>query len=283
MINAALAKALGYAPSDIIGKSFIFGKSHMRVVGVTADMLADGVRTPVVQTVYVYGPRNSQTISIRIQAGREQEATAWIDRTTRSFIHGVAMQRTFLDDSYEKLYQADKRQGAIFAIFVGIAIFIACLGLFGLAAFTAGRRTREIGIRKVFGARDRDVILLLLWQFSVPVLVANLIAWPIAWYYLHDWLKGFAYRIALSPLYFVGVGAAALVIAWLTILSHALQGGARQPHPRPALRIGGDHVPQLSHRRAAQHRPAQALQLHQYRRAGGGAGLRHPHHALRAR
>jgi len=127
------------------------------------------------------------------------------------------------------LYQADKKQGTVFAVFVAIAIFIACLGLFGLAAFTAGRRTKEIGIRKVFGARDRDVVLLLLWQFSLPILIANLIAWPIAWYYLHDWLNGFAYRINLNPLYFVGVGMVALAIAWLTILGHALRVARANP------------------------------------------------------
>ena len=229
MVNAALAKALGYSPADIIGKTFIFGKSHMRVVGVAADMLANGVRTPVVQTVFVYAPQQAQALSIRIQTGRTQEAMAYIEKVTRSFVPNVAMQRTFLDDSYEKLYQADKKQGAIFAVFVGIAIFIACLGLFGLAAFTAGRRTKEIGIRKVFGARDRDVVFLLLWQFSLPILIANLISWPIAWYYLHDWLNGFAYRISLSPLYFVGVGVIALVIAWLTILGHALRVARANP------------------------------------------------------
>ena len=117
----------------------------------------------------------------------------------------------------------------IFGVFVAVAIFIACLGLFGLAAFTAGRRTREIGIRKVFGARDRDVVRLLLWQFSIPVLVANLIAWPLAWYYLHDWLNGFAFRIALNPLYFAAVGAVALLIAWATILGHALRVARANP------------------------------------------------------
>lgn len=229
MVNASLAKALGYSPADIIGKTFIFGKAHMRVVGVAADMLMDGVRTPVVQTVFVYTPTLLQSLSIRMQAGRTQEAMAYIEKTTRSFIPNVAMQRTFLDDSYEKLYQADKKQGTIFAIFVCIAIFIACLGLFGLAAFTAGRRTKEIGIRKVFGARDRDVVLLMLWQFSLPILIANLIAWPIAWYYLHDWLNGFAYRISLNPLYFVGVGVIALTIAWVTILGHALRIARSNP------------------------------------------------------
>ena len=134
----------------------------------------------------------------------------------------------------------------MFAIFVAIAIFIACLGLFGLAAFTAGRRTKEIGIRKVFGARIRDVVFLLLWQFSIPVLIANLIAWPVAWYYLHGWLQGFAYRIPLSPLYFLASGLVALLIAWATVFCPCPARRPRQSHPRAALRIGGSHVPQLS-------------------------------------
>jgi putative ABC transport system permease protein len=114
-------------------------------------------------------------------------------------------------------------------VFVGIAIFIACLGLFGLAAFTAGRRTREIGIRKVFGARTRDLVFMLIWQFSVPVLIANLIAWPVAWYYLHGWLQGFAYRITLGPLFFLGAGAIALVIAWATVFVHAWRVARANP------------------------------------------------------
>ena len=114
-------------------------------------------------------------------------------------------------------------------IFAGIAIVIACLGLFGLAAFTAGRRTREIGIRKAYGARTWDVALLLLWQFSVPVLIANLIAWPLAAYYLHGWLEGFAYRIALNPLYFVAVAVVALAIAWTTVGVHALRVARANP------------------------------------------------------
>jgi len=122
----------------------------------------------------------------------------------------------------------------LFGLFVGIAISISCLGLFGVAAFTAERRTKEIGIRKVFGARTRDVVRLLLWQFSIPVLIANAVAWPIAYYYLHRWLEGYAYRISLNPLYFIGAGAAALVIAWVTIVSHALR--VAQSNPIRALR-----------------------------------------------
>jgi putative ABC transport system permease protein len=109
----------------------------------------------------------------------------------------------FLDD-YNNLFLADERQGTVFGIFVCTAIVTASMELFGLAAFSTERRTREIGLRKTFGARTRDIILLLLWQFSIPVLMANVIAWPVAYYYLHNWLEGYAYRISLSPLYYVG-------------------------------------------------------------------------------
>jgi len=153
----------------------------------------------------------------------------FIDHSWRRFAPNVAIDRKFLDDDFEKLYQDEGRQSQMFALFVGIAIFIACLGLFGLAASTAGRRTKEIGIRKVFGARTRDVTWLLLWQFSVPVLVANAIAWPLAWFYLHGWLQGFADHIPLSPVYFAGAGFAALLIAWMTILAHALRVARANP------------------------------------------------------
>jgi putative ABC transport system permease protein len=141
----------------------------------------------------------------------------------------VAIQRSFEDASFDHFFVDDERQGRIFGIFVGIAIFIAALGLFGLASFTAERRTKEIGIRKVHGARTRDIVRLLLWQFSIPVLIANLIAWPVAYFYLRDWLQGFAYRISLNPLYFVVAGAAALVIAWATVIVHAAHVARANP------------------------------------------------------
>ena len=229
MVNASLARALGYSPDDIIGKTFVVGKSHMRVVGVVADTLTEGVRQNALQTAYVHNVNNLQNVVIQIAPGREREALAYIADTQRSFVQGVSLGRVLLNDLYNRLYRGDERQGAIFAIFVAIAIFIACLGLFGLAAFTAGRRTKEIGIRKVFGARNRDVIVLLLWQFSLPVLIANLIAWPIAWYYLQHWLQGFAYRIGLNPLYFLAIGLAALLIAWATVFTHALRVARANP------------------------------------------------------
>jgi putative ABC transport system permease protein len=157
------------------------------------------------------------------------EALSYIDTTWRSFMPGAAIQRHFLNDSFDDLFASDEKQGAMLGLFAGIAIFIACLGLFGVAAFTAERRTKEIGLRKVFGARTRDIVRLLLWQFSIPVLIANVIASPVAYYYLHHWLEGYAYRITLNPLYFLAAGIIALTIAWVTIIAHAVRIARASP------------------------------------------------------
>ena len=108
-------------------------------------------------------------------------------------------------------------------------MLIACLGLFGLAAFTAERRTKEIGFRKVFGARSRDIVRLLAWQFSKPVIIANLVAWPVAWWVMRDWLNGFDLRITLGPAPFLLAGALALGIALGTIAGHALKVSRSKP------------------------------------------------------
>jgi putative ABC transport system permease protein len=229
MVNALMAHMLGYAPQDILGKTFIFGKARMKVVGVTADTLNEGARTAAIPMVYVYAPDFPLNISIRIDPVHTPEAMAYIERTFHAFVPNIPVSHAFLDESFERLYSTDKKQGVMFAVFVGVAIVIASMGLFGLAAFTAGRRTKEIGIRKVFGARVRDVVFLLLWQFSIPVMIANLIAWPVAWYYLQGWLQGFAYRIPLSPLYFLGAGMVALLIAWATVFSHARRVASANP------------------------------------------------------
>jgi putative ABC transport system permease protein len=233
LINATAALRMGYSPQAAIGKTLTFdalGGGNATIVGVVADIKQHGPKNAVEGTMYMYWrsfPLGN--LSVRIRDGREQEGLAFIDRTWHAFTPGVAIQRHFLDDDYDRQFLTDERQGTLFGIFVGIAIFIACLGLFGLAAFTVSRRTKEIGIRKVFGARVRDMVFLLLWQFSIPVLIANAIAWPVAWYYLHDWLQGFAYRITLSPLYFLGAGATALVIAWATVFIHARRVAGANP------------------------------------------------------
>jgi putative ABC transport system permease protein len=189
----------------------------------------DGPKMPVQPTVYGYYSDENTVVSVRIRGDRVSDTLAFIDKTWRVLAPGFPIQRYFLSDIFEMQFKADETQGRMFAFFVGIAIFIACLGLFGLAAFTAERRTKEIGLRKVFGGRTRDIVRLLLWQFSIPVLIANLIAWPVAYYYLHHWLESYAYRITLNPLYFLVAGVTALAIAWMTIIAHAIPVARANP------------------------------------------------------
>jgi putative ABC transport system permease protein len=229
MINRAAAALFGFQVQDAVGKIVLFGPSHVRIVGVVADARVDGARDAARPTVYLQYPDASPFLSVQIAGGHVPEVLDFVDRAWRRFSPNVAIQRHFMSESFDKLYLADEKQGQMLGAFVIVAIAIACLGLFGLAAFTARQRTREIGIRRVFGARTDDLSRMLLWQFSLPVLLANLIAWPLAWYYLHGWLQGFADRIALNPLYFLGVGLAALLIAWITVFTHALRVARANP------------------------------------------------------
>jgi putative ABC transport system permease protein len=221
LINETAARAFGFGVQGAVGKTVRVDTDTVRIAGVLKDIRFKGARQAIPPTVYFADNVGPGTLSVRL-TGRDIPGTmAFIDHTWHRMSPSAAISRSFLDDSFDNLYQSDRKQGTLFGVFVGIAIFIACLGLFGLAAFTAELRTREIGVRKVFGARTRDVTFLLLWQFSIPVLIANVIAWPLAWYYLHDWLQGFAYHIPLNPIYFVGTGLVALLIAWATIFAHA--------------------------------------------------------------
>jgi putative ABC transport system permease protein len=229
LINERAMKAFGFSLQDAVGKHVFLHHTDVTVIGVLRDFKWSGTIEPVKPTIFYNDPVGNDVISIRLRGQDTPQALNSIDRLWRRFAPTVAMQRHFLSNDFDRQFRADDRQGAIFGLFVGIAIVIACLGLFGLAAFTAGRRTKEIGIRKVFGARVRDVIFMLLWQFSTPVLLANVIAWPLAWYYLHNWLQGFADHISLNPAYFVGTGFVALLIAWTTIFSHALRVARANP------------------------------------------------------
>jgi putative ABC transport system permease protein len=229
LINSEAARRLGYDAEGAVGKTMLCALGRARIAGVLADSKTDGVRDTVLPAVYVNYPPGNTLLSVRLLGKRIPETLAFIDKTWASFVPNSAIERYFLDDAFENLFRADKKLGGMFSLFVAIAIAISCLGLFGVAAFTAERRTKEIGLRKAFGARTRDIVRLLLWQFSIPVLIANAIAWPVAYYYLHHWLQSYAYRITLSPLYFMAAGIVALAIAWITILGHALRIARASP------------------------------------------------------
>ena len=136
---------------------------------------------------------------------------------------------TFLNSDISNLYLAEEARGKIFGTFAILAILIACLGLYGLASFTAEKRTREIGMRKVLGASIPDLMHLISRDFLMLILVANLIAWPVAYYVMNRWLDNFAYRVDVEPMIFMAAGILAIVIALLSVSYHAIRAALANP------------------------------------------------------
>jgi putative ABC transport system permease protein len=229
LLNVAAAKRLGFSPHQAVGQTILYNQAHVHIVGVLANTKLQGALQPVAPMIYIYVPDYGMNISVRLNPGRIPQTLSFIDRTWHAFTPTMAIQRTFLDQSFDQLYRQDEREGAMLGAFVIVAVLIGCLGLYGLAVFTAEQRTKEIGIRKVSGARTHDIVRLMLWRISVPVLIANLVAWPIAYVYLRHWLDGYAYRIALNPLYFLAGGAVALLIAWATVYGNTLRLARASP------------------------------------------------------
>jgi putative ABC transport system permease protein len=227
VINATAMRALGFAtPESALGSSVRgmpgAGSANLTVIGVIPDFPMDSIRQAVKPTLYYVDQKLLGVLDIRL-AGRDiPETLQAIDRLWSRSGKPRPIARTFLDDFYRQLYSEINLQSRLFGVFAAVAVFLACLGLLGLSVFTVQRRTKEIGIRKAMGASSGDILRLLLWQFTQPVLWANLIAWPLGALALNRWLHGFAYHVDLEPWMFATAGAAALVIAVFTVGTHCL-------------------------------------------------------------
>jgi putative ABC transport system permease protein len=232
LINATMARSLRVSPDRAVGTVLRGLGDDATVVGVLGDANLKGVEDALEPMIFFFDPSDAGAmtdLSVRIQVDRATQTLSFIDRTWQQFQPGAVIQRRFLTQTFDDFFTVVDREGEMLGFFVAIAIFIACLGLFGLAVFTAERRTKEIGVRKVSGARTGQIVRLMLWRISIPVLVANLIAWPVAYFYLHRWLEGYAYRVPLNPLYFLASGAAALLIAWATVSTITLRLARTNP------------------------------------------------------
>jgi putative ABC transport system permease protein len=236
VMSELAAKRLGWSPQEAIGKQVNsgltypeFGLVPTTVVGVVNDVRYRSVRDPLQPIMYYYATTGHNALMIRYSSSRPNKVLADIETVWERMLRDVPFTADFIDDRLRELYERDEARGQLFGIFALLAVIIGCLGLFGLAAFTAERRTKEIGIRKVLGARSRDIVRLLAWQFSKPVIVANLIAWPVAWWVMRDWLNNFDARIDLGPAPFLLAGFLALVIAIGTIAGHALKVARANP------------------------------------------------------
>ncbi len=234
MLSATATRRLGYSVDQAVGQTLSSVWGRWRVIGVLDDVAMDGVGALPEPSVYLPDGSQASLLSVRVRAAELPQALRFIQGAWRSIAPSVALDSYFLTDAFNEQFAADQRQGTIFAVFVAVAIFIGCLGLFGLAVFTAERRIKEIGIRKVSGARTGDILRLMLWRISIPVLAANVVAWPVAYYYLRQWLEHYAYRITLSAAYFLAAGAVALIIAWATVYANTLR--LARSNPVQALR-----------------------------------------------
>lgn len=215
---------------DPIGKTIkLWSEYDMEIIGVVKDFHFQSLHDVVNPLFFRLSPRNTWNIMIRLEAGKEKATLEALSKFYVDFNPGFTFEYQFQDQEYAKLYAAEQRVASLSFYFATMAILISCLGLFGLATFTAERRTKEIGIRKVMGSSAGNIVLLLSGDFTKMVLLSIVIALPMSYWLLNIWLQRFAFHIELGSGYFVAAGLIALVTAWLTVASQAIKAANLNP------------------------------------------------------
>ena len=229
IFNEAAIKAMNL--ENPIGKTItLWEENKMEIIGVVKDFHFQSLHNEVKPLFFMLAPENTWFIMARMQAGTEKKTLAELKEFYEDFNPGFAFEYEFMDETYKAHYEAEQRVSTLSKYFAGMAIAISCLGLFGLASFTAERRQKEIGIRKVLGSSVINIVYLLSSDFTKLVGISILLALPISYYLISDWLDQFAFRITLEAWFFIGAGCLSLLIAWLTVGSQAL----RAAHVNPA-------------------------------------------------
>lgn len=227
LLNEEAVRELGWRSP--IGCHLIAGNDTGEVIGVVKDVYFSSLRQKIGPTIYWYRPSMFYNVLIRVRSGNYAAGLQEIHSVWDVITPDVPFDYHFLDQDLDKLYRSEQRLGSLFALFGGFSMFVGSLGIFGLASHSTERRTKEIGIRKVLGASVPQLILLLTKEFAFLLLVANLIAWPVAYYLMNDWLQGFAYRIDMGVWTFLLAGSIALLIAFLSVSYQALKVAIANP------------------------------------------------------
>jgi len=235
ILNEAAVTAIGWKNSrEAVGRDFKYGQFRGKIIGVVGDFHFESLHQKIVPIILL-NPATSpdqsffNSFSLKMSGKNIAGTLATIEKTWRKYLPEIPYQYTFLDENFANLYESEQRQGTIFTVFACIAIFIACLGLFGLSAFTISQRVKEIGVRVVLGAKVNSIVTLLSRDFLKLVLVAAIIAFPVAWYAMTHWLEDFAYRVNIHWWVFVLAGILALVVALATVSFHAIRAAIANP------------------------------------------------------
>ena len=242
ILNQAAVRLLGWTPQNAVGRSIenlltLDGSSYVQgpVVGVTENTLFSSSREEVKPMFYRLENGNSDSfprinqMAIKFTGNRQQESIAYSQEIWQRFLPGTPIDQSFLEQNYAELYRAEQRQGIMFTLFSTIAVSIALMGMFGLASYLTERRTKEIGIRKVLGSTVLGIVSLVSKDFVKLVLIANIIACPVAWYLMNLWLQGFVYRVELGSEVFIGAAMITLSLSIITVGSLATSTACKNP------------------------------------------------------
>ena len=230
ILNETAVKRMGYTVNNVIGTEVTFWGGKGNVIGVVKDFNFKPLSAGIEPFIFRYQPWAPYfNLLIKAEAGKTAEAVSQIQKIYKKYDNETPEEFSFVDEAINELYKNDKRTATIISLFAGLTIFVGCLGLFGLAVFSAEQRIKEIGIRKVLGASVPHIVQLLSKDFVILVLVSILIASPIAYYVTHKWLQDFAYRIDISWWVFALAGFIALLIALLTVSVQAIKAALANP------------------------------------------------------
>ena len=239
IINETAVKELGFGtPQAAIGKKLHWDKwvqdsvnpvKKGQVIGVVKDFHVKSLHEKINSTVMIMYPPVVSKVAVKVKAAELPATLAYIKSTWNKFSPDYPLDYKFLDENFAAMYRSEDKLSALLWIFTIMAIFVGCMGLFGLAAFSAEQRVKEIGIRKVLGASVTNIVSMLSLTFLKPVLIASLIAFPIAWWAMNSWLQDFEYRVTISWWVFALAGIAALVIALVTVSFQSIKAATVNP------------------------------------------------------
>jgi putative ABC transport system permease protein len=219
LVNETLVRRMGW--DDPIGKriwkSQEDNEEPLIVLGVVNDFHYESMHTAIKPLLIQLDNRDAHMLMVRMQPGNHKETIDAIRTKWKEIAGDAELNFTFVSDNYNSLYSSEEGMSKGFMILSFLAIFIACLGLIGLAAYSTSLRIKEIGIRKVMGASVASLLTLIWWSFIKLVIIATLIAWPISYYLTTDWLNNFAYKVSISPWIFISAAAAGIVLAIISI------------------------------------------------------------------